>query len=84
MRALPEGIKGRAVVLTVKGKYGAKSPETITLLQGEITRDDITGIEKIVYNGKVADGRTYNLMGQRVDDNYKGVVISNGKKMVRR
>lgn len=84
MRKLPEGIKGRAVVLTVKGKYGAKSPETITLLQGEITRDDITGIEKIVYNGKVADGRTYNLMGQRVDDNYKGVVISNGKKMVRR
>ena len=54
------------------------------MLQGEITRDDITGIEKIVYNGKVADGRTYNLMGQRVDDNYKGVVISNGKKMVRR
>ena len=27
-----------------------------------------------------SDGVTYNLAGQRVDDNYKGVVIKNGKK----
>lgn len=84
MKALPSNVKGRAVVLVVKGKYGAKSPETITLLQGEITQDDITGIEKVVYNGKAADSRTYNLKGQLVDDNYKGIVISNDKKMIRK
>ena len=30
------------------------------------------------------DAPAYNLAGQRVDDNYKGVVIINGKKVVRR
>jgi hypothetical protein len=29
-----------------------------------------------------ADGAVYNLAGQRVDANYKGVVIQNGKKFV--
>ena len=28
------------------------------------------------------DGIRYNLMGQRVDENYKGVVILNGRKMI--
>ena len=41
-----------------------------------------TGISK-VENLKVAqDGKAFNLAGQQVGKNYKGVVIKNGKKMV--
>lgn len=41
-----------------------------------------TGISK-VENLKVAqDGKCFNLAGQQVGKNYKGVVIKNGKKMV--
>lgn len=31
---------------------------------------------------KAADGKMYNLRGQRVDDSYKGIVIMNGKKFL--
>ena len=42
-----------------------------------------TGIAPIIYN-KVSrqDGKMYNLAGQQVDENYKGIVIVNGKKFV--
>lgn len=40
------------------------------------------GISK-VENLKVAqDGKCFNLAGQQVGKNYKGIVIKNGKKMV--
>ena len=32
--------------------------------------------------GATENGTTYNLAGQKVDENYKGVVIQNGKKVV--
>ena len=44
-----------------------------------------TGINSL--NNETADqkeGQTYNLAGQRVDKNYKGIVISNGKKMLKK
>ena len=42
-----------------------------------------TGIEKpVVTTKKVNDGKWYNLAGQQVDQNYKGIVIVNGKKFV--
>ncbi len=42
----------------------------------------VTGIEEPVIIKKQADGKWYNLAGQQVDKNYKGVVIVNGKKFV--
>ena len=45
--------------------------------------DATTGISKITTTN-VADAPMYNLAGQRVDSNYKGVVIQNGKKVVRK
>ena len=33
-------------------------------------------------NNTWTDGNAYNLNGQRVDKNYKGVIIVNGKKVV--
>ncbi len=38
----------------------------------EVTRDDDT------------TGDSYNLAGQKVDTNYKGIVIRNGKKIIRK
>jgi len=41
-----------------------------------------TGISNVAVSGKKATDVIYNLNGQRVDANYKGVVIKNGKKFV--
>lgn len=46
--------------------------------------DATTGISKITTTTNTADAPMYNLAGQRVDSNYKGVVIQNGKKVVRK
>ena len=43
-----------------------------------------TGINEMNANGADSNGAIYNLSGQRVDDNYKGVVIINGKKMIKK
>ena len=47
---------------------------------------EATGIQSISNNGVVLDDHAsaYNLAGQRVDSAYKGVVIQNGKKYVRK
>lgn len=41
-----------------------------------------TGINEVV-DDDAATSETYNLAGQRVDSNYKGIVIKNGKKVIR-
>ena len=40
-----------------------------------------TGINNVV-NGNAASGNIYNLNGQRVTNNFKGIVVKNGKKFV--
>ena len=40
-----------------------------------------TGVEEIT-TGAAADGRTFNLQGVEVDENAKGIVIRNGKKIM--
>lgn len=44
------------------------------------------GVEKVEMKNdvKVGDGKMYNLRGQRVDDSYKGIVIMNGKKFLKK
>lgn len=44
--------------------------------------DETTGIQSVDNNTLFATGKAYNLNGQRVDKNYKGVVIVDGKKMI--
>ena len=41
-----------------------------------------TGINEVT-DDDTATGETYNLAGQRVDSHYKGIVIRNGKKVIR-
>ena len=47
----------------------------------EFTPAEITGISTIAAE-KVSDGAIYNLAGQKVSENYKGIVIKNGRKVV--
>lgn len=47
----------------------------------EYTKSGTDGIQNIV-KPAIENGIRYNLAGQRVDENYKGVVIMNGKKYV--
>lgn len=43
-----------------------------------------TGIQAIQQNSVKADGIVYSLSGQRVGKDYKGIVICNGKKMIKK
>lgn len=43
-----------------------------------------TGIQAIQQNSVKADGIMYSLSGQRVGENYKGIVICNGKKIIKK
>ena len=60
--------------LTLNASFGAKA-FTFMFDDGETT-----AIEQPAINGKQS-GDTYNLNGVRVNDNYKGIVIKNGKKV---
>lgn len=46
--------------------------------------DETTGIARIEAPAVPSDGKSYNLAGQRVGPDYKGIVIVGGKKVVRR
>ena len=44
--------------------------------------DVLTGIEN-VNNAKIANGKMFNIAGQAVSNNFKGIVVVNGKKFVK-
>ncbi len=48
------------------------------------TGSETSGIEDIIIDEKPQSDIIYNIMGQRVDENYKGFVIKNGKKYIQR
>ena len=48
----------------------------------KITVKDATGIAAVKAANKVASTQMYNLAGQKVGKDYKGIVIVNGKKML--
>lgn len=84
--ALPEGTTGRFAVLTIKGK-GYASAAPIYVLQGDATLEEAiaASIETVTDNSKKSAYKGYyNMAGQRVGNDYKGIVISNGKKEIRK
>jgi hypothetical protein len=83
VQPLPAGQTKRAAKFYLQG-FGYKSETPIILLQGDATLDDVTGIEAIKSNKAAANASSaiYNLAGQRVDANFKGLVIKDGKKVV--
>jgi hypothetical protein len=65
--------QGTASKITVEGIYfGTEAAYNAAVATG------IQGVKTV----KAQSSAIYNLAGQRVDANYKGVVIMNGKKVV--
>ena len=46
-----------------------------------IPEEELTGIETITSKNAASDA-TFNLMGQRVSSNVKGIVVKGGKKQI--
>lgn len=63
--------------------YYNKSDKTVTAELAPI-QEVVTGINDINADVNVKNGALYNLAGQKVDASYKGIVISNGKKMLKK
>ena len=72
--ALPEGVEGRQAVITFC-QEGAQL--TIKVSQG-----DVSGITATKASVKVSNAPAYNLAGQRVGKNYKGLVVKDGVKFL--
>ena len=45
---------------------------------------EATGINELNADADKANSAIYNISGQRVDDKYKGIVIINGKKVMKK
>ncbi len=81
---------GRFIVLapTIKNpdKFGAvtklKNSQTMPMLY--MLSDSSTGISNVSESKKPVNNAIYNLAGQRVGKDYKGIVITNGKKSVQK
>ena len=78
---LPEGVTGReATIHFVSNRGGHKSVTPIVIKQGEV-QGAATSIQSVNENEglqKVA----FNVLGQRVGGEHKGIIIRNGKKFV--
>ena len=77
--ALPAGETGRAATIYLEGK-GYKSAYPIIVLQGDATMED--AIENVVTVNVNKSNSIYNVAGQKVGKNFKGIVVKDGKKML--
>ncbi|MDY5005834.1 MAG: hypothetical protein SPF12_05645 [Prevotella sp.] len=75
-KPLPTGVTKRAAAVYVKGR-GTEGNKPLYILQGDATiADGIAALE----NAKANNGVVYNLQGQKVSMDAKGLLIKNGKK----
>lgn len=72
-------LKGAVAFDPAKNDAAMANPET-----GYFTKKTVTGIDTPTVNVPQNKQGTYNLAGQRVGDSYKGIVIENGRKVVRK
>lgn len=86
-QALPSGTDSRYALISLEGK-GYVSAYNILVTQGSVNTDEIdtSGISSAVAitGNKQTASKTYNLAGQLVDSSYKGIVVKNGHKFVRK
>lgn len=78
--------KGDKVVLKGKLKKYVKSGQTEALLElvdGELVSVETSNIQNLTIDAD-ANAPMYNLKGERVDANYRGVVIKGGKKTIQK
>jgi hypothetical protein len=72
VEALPEGETGRRATVSV---FADGAVQEFTIIQGV----DPQGLENVNFQN---NNKKYNVLGVEVDNNFKGVVISNGKKAI--
>ena len=82
--AAADAAKGEFEGNIADAKFTPKSGTSVTFdkVPFKVTIGDATAI-KSVKAGVDANAPVYNLAGQKVNKNFKGVVIQNGKKMVK-
>ena len=86
---LPAGVEGRGCKLYVVGR-GFTSETPIYVLQGNYTKEqcdkdeEAAGINNATTSVKAQVNGTYNLAGQRVNKEFKGIAIQNGKKVIKK
>lgn len=68
----------KTVFVQTNYKFGRANSELFT-----IDLENYTGIKNLEPETRTLKPETYNLSGQRVSENYKGLVIKNGKKIVK-
>lgn len=68
------------------GKYTVRGIVTLHYSKGQLYPTELIPVSSGIDNVRVAQEQMpmYNMAGQRVGANYKGVVIQNGKKLIRR
>ena len=76
----PQDVK--SIVLQACDDDQTKYPAIINIKSIKRVTTTATGISKVENLEVAKDGKSFNLAGQQVGKNYKGVVIKNGKKMV--
>lgn len=83
-QALPDGTENRSATIYFEGK-GYTSTEPLIVLQGEGASAE-TGISavSVTNNSNTEETNTYNLAGQLVDSSYKGIVVKNGHKFLKK
>lgn len=74
--ALPAGAEGRQATIKIVSDLGADSGE-ITVTQGTVS-----GINVTTKTVKTSNTPAYNLAGQHVNKNFKGIVVKDGKKYI--
>jgi GH35 family endo-1,4-beta-xylanase len=78
---------------TVEGELSQELEAGQQILRVSITNDQCnidkielkctsSGIRDMLYDIPVTDQKSYDLFGRRVNDNYKGIIIRNGKKHI--
>lgn len=80
--ALDATSKSSVKQIYIQGPAGS----TYTLSNAYVCVSDYvpTGISTVTTAEPSQSAKTYNLAGMQVDDNYKGIVIQNGKKFIRK
>lgn len=76
--ALPEGMEGRKAEFNLVSDRGANLP--IVIVQGNAPVGPATAISSVEATSN--NNVLFNVMGQRVNENQKGIMINKGKKFV--
>ena len=76
-------LEADAATLNLGRSNGLSSPTATWVTLLKVVRETATGIQEIPVK-VINNGAIYNLAGQRVNENYKGIVIKNGKKYIQK